>query len=94
MAIQILIPTPLRVYTNNQDTVEAEGSTVGELLSNMTNEYTELQKHLYNEDGKLRSFVNIYLNDDDIRYLDKAKTPVKSEDTISIVPSVAGGSCL
>ena len=60
----------------------------------MTNEYTELQKHLYNEDGKLRSFVNIYLNDDDIRYLDKEKTPVKSEDTISIVPSVAGGSCL
>ena len=94
MAIKILIPTPLRVYTNNQDTVEAEGSTVGELLSNMTNEYTELQKHLYNEDGKLRSFVNIYLNDDDIRYLDKEKTPVKSEDTISIVPSVAGGSCL
>ena len=94
MAIQILIPTPLRVYTNNQDTVEAEGSTVGALLSNMTNEYTELQKHLYNEDGKLRSFVNIYLNDDDIRYLDKEKTPVKSEDTISIVPSVAGGSCL
>ena len=94
MAIQILIPTPLRVYTNNQDTVEAEGSTVGELLSNMTNEYTELQKHLYNEDGKLRSFVNIYLNDDAIRYLDKEKTPVKSEDTISIVPSVAGGSCL
>ena len=94
MAIQILIPTPLRVYTNNQDTVEAEGSTVGEILSNMTNEYTELQKHLYNEDGKLRSFVNIYLNDDDIRYLDKQTTPVKSEDTISIVPSVAGGSCL
>ena len=49
MAIQILIPTPLRVYTNNQDTVEAEGSTVGELLSNMTNEYTELQKHLYKQ---------------------------------------------
>ena len=94
MAIQILIPTPLRVYTNNQDTVEAEGTTVGEILSKMTNEYTELQKHLYNEDGKLRSFVNIYLNDDDIRYLDKEKTPVKSEDTISIVPSVAGGSCL
>ena len=94
MAIQILIPTPLRVYTNNKYTVEEEGSTVGELLSNMTNEYTELQKHLYNEDGKLRSFVNIYLNDDDIRYLDKEKTPVKSEDTISIVPSVAGGSCL
>ena len=91
MAIQILIPTPLRVYTNNQDTVEAEGSTVGELLSNMTNEYTELRKHLYGEDGKLRSFVNIYLNDDDIRYLDREATIVKDGDTISIVPSVAGG---
>ena len=94
MAIQILIPTPLRVYTNNQDTVEAEGSTVGELLANMTDEYTELRKHLYGEDGRLRSFVNIYLNDDDIRYLEKEKTPVTSEDTISIVPSVAGGGSL
>ena len=94
MAIQILIPTPLRVYTDNQDTVEAEGSTVGELLANMTDHYTELRKHLYREDGKLRSFVNIYLNDDDIRYLDKEKTPVTSEDTVSIVPSVAGGGCL
>ena len=94
MAIQILIPTPLRVYTDNQDTVEAEGSTVGELLANMTDQNTELRKHLYREDGKLRSFVNIYLNDDDIRYLDKEKTPVTSEDTVSIVPSVAGGGCL
>tara|TARA_B100000745_G_C19986732_1_gene334468 strand:- start:200 stop:484 length:285 start_codon:yes stop_codon:yes gene_type:complete len=94
MAIQILIPTPLRVYTDNQDTVEAEGSTVGELLANMTDQYTELRKHLYREDGKLRSFVNIYLNDDDIRYLDKEKTSVTAEDTVSIVPSVAGGGCL
>ena len=94
MAIQIIIPTPLRVYTNNQDTVEAEGSTVGELLANMTDQYTELRKHLYHEDGKLRSFVNIYLNDDDIRYLDKEKTSVTAEDTVSIVPSVAGGGCL
>ncbi len=94
MAIQILIPTPLRVYTNNQDTVEAEGSTVGELLANMTDQYTELRKHLYHEDGKLRSFVNIYLNDDDIRYLDKEKTSVTAEDMVSIVPSVAGGGCL
>ena len=94
MAIQILIPTPLRVYTDNQDTVEAEGSTVGELLANMTDQYTELRKHLYHEDGKLRSFVNIYLNDDDIRYLDKEKTAVTAEDTVSIVPSVAGGGSL
>lgn len=91
MAIQILIPMPLRVYAGKQDVVEAEGATVGELLAHMTEQYTDLRKHLYGEDGKLRSFVNIYVNDDDIRYLEKEQTPVKSGDTISIVPSVAGG---
>ena len=64
---------------------------MGELLTNMTAEYTDLRNHLYTEDGKLRSFVNIYLNDDDIRYLEKEQTPLKPGDTVSIVPSVAGG---
>lgn len=91
MATKILIPTPLRTYTAMQDTIEVEGNTVGELLSNMTSTYTELRKHLFTEDGKLRNFVNIYVNDDDIRYLDKEETPVSSDDTVSIVPSVAGG---
>ena len=91
MATKILIHTPLRTYTAMQDTIEVEGSTVGELLSNMTSTYTELRKHLFTEDGKLRNFVNIYVNDDDIRYLDKEETPVSSDDTVSIVPSVAGG---
>ena len=91
MATKILIPTPLRTYTAMQDTIEVEGSTVGELLSNMTSTYTELRKHLFTEDGKLRNFVNIYVNDDDIRYLDKEETPGSSDDTVSIVPSVAGG---
>ena len=91
MATKILIPTPLRTYTAMQDTIEVEGSTVGELLSNMTSTYTELRKHLFTEDGKLRNFVNIYVNDDDIRYLDKEETPVSSDDTVSIVPAVAGG---
>ena len=91
MATKILIPTPLRTYTAMQDTIEVEGSTVGELLSNMTSTYTELRKHLFTEDGKLRNFVNIYVNDDDIRYLDKEETPVSSDDPVSIVPSVAGG---
>ena len=91
MATKILIPTPLRTYTAMQDTIEVEGSTVGELLSNMTSTYTELRKHLFTEEGKLRNFVNIYVNDDDIRYLDKEETPVSSDDTVSIVPSVAGG---
>ena len=86
-----MIPTPLRTYTAMQDTIEVEGNTVGELLSNMTSTNTELRKHLFTEDGKLRNFVNIYVNDDDIRYLDKEETPVSSDDTVSIVPSVAGG---
>ena len=94
MANKILIPTPLRVYVGNLDVVEAEGRTVGELLTNMTAEYTDLRHHLYTEDGKLRSFVNIYVNDDDIRYLDKEQTPLKPGDTVSIIPSVAGGGRL
>lgn len=92
MANRILIPTPLRVYVNKQDVVEAEGQTVGELLRNMTAEYTALRNHLYNEDGKLRSFVNIYVNDDDIRYLEREQTLLKPGDTVSIIPSVAGGA--
>jgi adenylyltransferase/sulfurtransferase len=92
MAIRILIPTPLRSYVNSRDAVEIEGRTVGELLDNLTRKYGELRRHLYTEDGRLRSFVNVYVNDDDIRYLQKERTPVAENDTISIVPSVAGGS--
>ena len=92
MANDVLIPTPLRVYTGEQDVVQVEGKTVGELLQNLTTKYSELRNHLYNEDGRLRSFVNVYVNDDDIRYLEREATSVKDGDTISIVPSVAGGS--
>src|SRR5262245_61615625 len=92
MANKILIPTPLRPFTGKQDAVEVDGGTIGELLANLTTKYEGLKPHLYNEQGKLRSFVNVYLNDEDIRYLEKEKTPVKSGDTISIIPSVAGGA--
>jgi adenylyltransferase/sulfurtransferase len=92
MATRILIPTPLRPYTDKKDAVEAEGTTVGELLADLTRRHSGLKAHLYNEHGKLRSFVNVYLNDEDIRYLQKEETPVSSADTISIIPSVAGGS--
>jgi len=91
MANDVLIPTPLRAYAGKQDIVQVEGETVGELLQDLTAKYSELRNHLYNEDGRLRSFVNVYLNDDDIRYLQKENTPVAEGDTISIVPSVAGG---
>ena len=91
MATKILIPTPLRPYTDKKDSVEAEGATVGELLADLTKKHAGLKAHLYNEQGKLRSFVNVYLNDEDIRYLQKEQTPVSAGDTISIIPSVAGG---
>ena len=92
MAYRVLIPTPLRPYTGQQDAVELEGGTVGEILSALTSRYAELRRHLYADDGKLRHFVNVYVNDDDIRYLDREATALKSGDVISIVPSVAGGA--
>ncbi len=91
MATKILIPTPLRPYTDKQEAVEASGATIGELLTDLTTRYAGLKAHLFNEQGKLRSFVNVYLNDEDIRYLQKDKTPVGANDTVSIIPSVAGG---
>ena len=90
--IKILIPTPLRPFTDKLDTVEVGGATVGELLQNLTTQYGGLKQHLFAADGKLRSFVNVYVNDDDIRYLQKDQTPVKAGDTVSIIPSVAGGA--
>jgi len=92
MATKILIPTPLRPFTDKLDTVEVDGTTVGELLQNLTSKYAGLKQHLYSADGKLRSFVNIYVNDDDIRYLQKEQTPLKGGETVSIIPSVAGGA--
>jgi sulfur-carrier protein adenylyltransferase/sulfurtransferase len=92
MATKILIPTPLRPYTDKKDAVEADGATIGELLADLTRRHGGLKAHLYNEQGKLRSFVNVYLNDEDIRYLQKEQTPVASGDTVSIIPSVAGGA--
>jgi adenylyltransferase/sulfurtransferase len=91
MATKILIPTPLRPYTDKKDAVEAEGGTIGELLADLTRRHHGLKAHLYNEQGKLRSFVNVYVNDEDIRYLQKEETRVTAADTVSIIPSVAGG---
>src|SRR4030088_1748574 len=88
---KILIPTPLRPYTDKQDAVDATGATVGELLVDLITKHAGLKAHLYNDQGKLRSFVNVYVNDEDIRYLQKEQTPVAAGDTVSIIPSVAGG---
>src|SRR5437016_1830666 len=89
---KVLIPTPLRQYAGKQDSVELAGATVGEVLQSLTSQYADLKRHLYNDEGKLRSFVNVYLNDEDIRYLQKDATPLKDGDTLSIVPSIAGGT--
>jgi MoaD family protein len=92
MAHRILIPTPLRPFAGKQDVVEVEGTSVGDALQRLVGRYGDLRRHLYNEDGRLRSFVNIYVNDEDIRHLDREQTALSAGDTISIVPSVAGGS--
>lgn len=89
---KVMIPTALRQYADRQDVVELGGGTVGEVLSALTARHDELRRHLYNDEGRLRSFVNVYVNDEDIRYLEKDATPVKEGDTITIVPSIAGGS--
>ena len=88
---KILIPTPLRQFADKKDSFEVTAATVGEALGQLTAAHADLKKHLYNDEGKLRSFVNIYVNDEDIRYLSKEATAVAPTDTISIVPSIAGG---
>jgi MoaD family protein len=92
MSVKVVIPTPLRQYTGTKDSVEIDAKTVGEALAGLTSRYSDLRKHLYNDEGKLRSFVNVYVNDEDIRFLQKDQTPLADTDVISIVPSIAGGS--
>ena len=92
-AMQIHIPTPLRAYSDKQETVSVQGSTVAEGLAALVVAHPDLQQHLYTPEGKLRSFVNLYLNDDDVRYLPaKEETAVTPTDELTIIPSIAGGS--
>jgi len=92
MAVKVIIPTPLRAYTGRKEAVEVQAATVAEALSAVTSQFGELKKHLFGEDGRLRSFVNVYVNDEDIRYLQKDQTGLREGDTVSIVPSIAGGT--
>src|ERR1700750_1019189 len=92
MATKILIPTPLRPFTEKKDAVEVEGKTVGELLADLTTKHPGLKAHLYNAEGKLRSFVTIYVNDEDSRSLQKEQTTISAGDPVSSIPSVAGGA--
>lgn len=91
MSITVQIPTALRPYAGNQDTLELDGATVGEAMQNLAAAHPRLKAHLFNESGALRNFVNVYLNDEDIRYLQQADTALKDGDVLTIVPAVAGG---
>lgn len=86
----IRIPTPLRPYTGGNAAVQVSGETVGGALNDLTNKHPELRPHLF-EGDKLRSFVNIYLNQEDVRYLEGEETAVSANDTLMIIPSIAGG---
>ena len=91
MNITIHIPTPLRAYTGQQSAVQVPGSTVGEALEALMSLHTGLRKHLRDDSGRLRSFVNVYLGDEDIRFLDREDTALSSGDELTIIPSIAGG---
>ncbi len=92
MPVKVIIPTPLRQYADKKESLEVNAKTVGEALAAVTSQYGDLRKHLYNDEGKLRSFVNIYVGDEDIRFMQKDQTPLNDNDVISIVPSIAGGA--
>jgi molybdopterin converting factor small subunit len=90
---QVQIPSPLRQYTQKQASVSVSAKTVGDALTGLVTQHPELKRHLYSDDGKLRAFVTVYVNDEDMRYLQKEATALNEGDTISIVPSIAGGCC-
>lgn len=92
VATKVHIPTPLRQYAEGKPSIEVNGQSVGEALGALTRQYPDLKRHLYGEDGRLRAFVNVYVNDEDIRYLERDNTPLSEGDNISIVPSIAGGA--
>jgi sulfur-carrier protein adenylyltransferase/sulfurtransferase len=91
VSVIIQIPTPLRRFTAESGEIQVQGATVGEAMRDLTRQYPALQRHLYTDDGALRSFVNIFVNDEDMRHLEREGTPITSGDTLSIIPSIAGG---
>jgi molybdopterin synthase sulfur carrier subunit len=92
MSVKVRIPSPLRNYTNGQDIVETDGATIGAVLNGLKDKATGIETRLFKAPNQLNRFVNVYLNDEDIRFLQNLDTPVKAGDEISIVPAIAGGS--
>jgi len=91
MAVKVSIPSPLQQYTESKDTIDVDATTVGEALAQLSSRYEGLRKHLFTETGKLRTFVNVYVNEEDIRFLQRDATPVHAGDVLAIVPTIAGG---
>jgi len=91
MPVKIVIPTPMQRYAGNQEEIEATGGTVDAALANLAQQYPDLRKHLFSDEGKLRNYVNVYVNDEDSRYLQGGETALNDGDTLTIVPSIAGG---
>ncbi|HVZ82057.1 MAG TPA: MoaD/ThiS family protein [Terracidiphilus sp.] len=90
--MKVFIPTPLRGFAGGQAEVEVAAATLAEVLETLTTAHPDLRKHLFTPEGRVRAFVNLYLNDEDVRYLpEKEATAVKASDTLSIIPSIAGG---
>jgi molybdopterin synthase sulfur carrier subunit len=92
VGVQVRIPTVLRKYTEQQAVVEEEPGTIGDLIARLEARYPGVREQLLTENGELRRFVNVYLNDEDVRYLDQLETPTSEGDTVSLLPSVAGGT--
>ncbi|HAH99009.1 MAG TPA: molybdopterin synthase sulfur carrier subunit [Verrucomicrobiales bacterium] len=91
MAVTVRIPTPLRKLTNEQETIEVNSETVGAAIDHLEGQFPGIKERLVDEDGEVRRFVNVYVNEEDIRFLDNQATPLKDGDDISIIPAIAGG---
>ena len=91
MPVTVRVPTPLRSFTDGAEEVAIEGSTIQEIVDNLEASHNGIKERLCGEDGKIRRFLNVYVNDEDIRFLQNQDTPVKDGDTVSIVPAIAGG---
>lgn len=92
MAVKVRIPTPLMKLTNNQSEITAEGATISDIFNNLESQFGGIKERICEENGSPRRFINIYLNEEDIRFLDGEKTAVKDGDEISIIPAIAGGA--
>ncbi len=91
MSAKVRIPTPLRKLTNNEEVVEVEGGTIGAIITELQSRYPGIRDRLLDDNGTVRRFVNVYVNEEDIRFLQNQQTPVKSGDEVSIIPAIAGG---